>query len=90
MPEAPRKNDDLETRLARASDAWSTAEPPAASPPFAEAPRRNFVVEFLAENWLWIVVPALLVIAALGGTALYLSMTNEGDATTPFIYATYD
>jgi hypothetical protein len=86
MSDTPRSNEDLETRLARASAAWSEEAAEGAPPP---PPSRGLVIDFLAEYWPWIVVPALLVIALLGGTALYLSWTSEGDSTTPFVYATH-
>lgn len=82
--------EDIEARLARTSAAWSSGDAsPAVASPAAPA-RRNFLVEFLAENWLWILVPALLVIGLLGATALYLKSTNAGDSTTPFVYAMHD
>ncbi|MBK9384057.1 MAG: hypothetical protein IPN34_04465 [Planctomycetes bacterium] len=88
MSQSNPSSEDLEARLARASSAWSSPDEPSAAP--ADAPSRGLVLDFLAENWLWIVVPALLVIALLGGTAIALSMMSEGDSTTPFVYATYD
>ncbi|MBL8896709.1 MAG: hypothetical protein JNM84_03740 [Planctomycetes bacterium] len=87
MSQSKHVPEDLEARLAEASAAWSSD---AAATAAADRPSRGLLLDFLAENWLWIVVPALLVIALLGGTALYLSWTGEGDSTTPFVYATYD
>lgn len=40
------------------------------------------MLRFLKENWLWIVLPFLLVVAGL----VAIAMMTEGDATDDFIY----
>lgn len=39
-------------------------------------------MRFLRENWVWIVAPIVIVIAAVA----YLLITSEGDSAAPFIY----
>ncbi|MFT4538238.1 MAG: hypothetical protein ACI841_002410 [Planctomycetota bacterium] len=39
-------------------------------------------MNFLRENWLWILAPIVLVLGAVA----YLLVTSESDSSAPFIY----
>lgn len=39
--------------------------------------------KFLRENWLWVALPFIVVLAAM---AILILVSEEGDAAAPFIY----
>jgi hypothetical protein len=52
-------------------------------PASTDTPSSNGLAAFFRENWLWIVVPVVLV---LGGLFVLITMMDGGDADAPFIY----
>ncbi len=42
-------------------------------------------MQFLRENWLWIVAPIVIVLVAVA----WLLYTSESDSAAPFIYNVY-
>ncbi|MCB9883625.1 MAG: hypothetical protein H6834_17690 [Planctomycetes bacterium] len=70
-------------------DLWNASVDDTFQKPEPATKQRGVIGQFFAENWLWIVVPALLVVVGLVALAIYIeSSGGNDDEPTPFTYTT--